>query len=251
MSRSTMRWSVKRFRLFVERRRQPTEAESAVSAAYALVRDIRFASYHAWEADALIEIALKKGRRPGRHPAVAALGQVLTESAPGDAERPLREANFKAGAHLLAFVRALHAATDLLAPISYWGLGLAHSLAKPIPDKRISPNAVLQGIEAIDVYPRVRQRWNDLLDSPPYQYLRALANTIKHRGFVKAGLVVPLDFTSESSAGLRIGRFAYDAQYESRQATDLIRTDFPAITKGIIRVGHAINAELVNPRAAA
>jgi hypothetical protein len=167
----------------------------AKAAVDGLSREMTFASYHAWEAQALIREALTRDSMTGDPPGLAALQQLFGEIDPGRKSRPLHEANFRASAHLVAFVRAAHAATDLLAPVVYWGLGLDEKFPRPIDEKNVSVGRVHALLIASGIHPKVALAWGRLLDLESYRYLKALVNTIKHRQRVKAGFTVALDCT--------------------------------------------------------
>ena len=246
------RWDLRRFKDLMDRRREATAAGLAASAADALSREFEFAEYHAWSAQALVKEALAQGqRRPAELPGVAALRQVLQESEPGRTELPLRKANCEARAHMVAFFRASHAATDLLAPVVYWGLGLDRKLRRPLHESTIGPPTVLEGLEKHGLHPRIHDEWSKLIDLDSYRYLRALANTMKHRHLVKAGFTVSLNFAPDARHGLQVGRFRYDRVYEPKWVSDYLANEHPAVVRSVIRVGRAMNAELRAERCAA
>lgn len=240
-------WNLKLFRHFANLRRDPATARMAISAADALSRDLRFAAYHAWTARSLLRDALASIRRVEDPPGVAALWQILREAEPGRTEFPLREADFKASAHIVAFFRAAHAATDLLAPVVYWGLGLDKKLPKPISPSALRPSTVTDQMRQHSAHPRVSAAWKKLLDLPSYRYLKALTNTMKHRSLVKARFAVSAEeFKSDARHGLQVGRFVYDATYEPKWVDDYLDNELGPVGPGcrldtllepVIRIG--------------
>lgn len=241
-------WSLDRFRTLVRSQRKPGVTDRALSAADALARELSFATFHGHEALGLIDRAqVPRGGSNEPH-GYAVLSQFFEEFNRDVSDRPLREASFKASAHLVACLRCAHISTDLLAPVIYWSLDLSNSLPKPIAETSLSPAKIHGAIVAAGIHSRVAVSLEQLLTLPAYRYIRAFSNATKHRGFVGAGLSIALDFMDGPRPGLRISRFSYDTDYPEQQAKEFLQAGYRQVAKGIIRVGRSVNAELASPR---
>lgn len=239
-------WSLRRFRLLVGSRRDTESTLNAEAAANGLVRESHFASFHAYEAISVVDAARRTEIKPGEGPGMAAFRQFMDEFLSGDGDRPLREASFKAAAHSIAFFRSLHAATDLLAPVIYWGLGLREELAKPLSEASINPTNVASALASLHSHSKVEASLLELLSNPSFKYVRALSNSTKHRSLVPAGFSVSYDFSPDPKHGVRIGRFQYGQEYSPRWVSDYIQDCYPDVIRGMIAVGRAVNADLAS-----
>jgi len=238
-------WSIRRFRELASAVWDEDLVESAYSAAQGLARDFDFAGFHARQVCQLMDNLEFPAARPGETRGWAAMRQLFYEAEPGDKQRPLSRARFEATAHLIAFFRALHSATDLIAPLVYFGLGLPNRLPRPISERKIYPAVVRDKLAAANLHAEVVSALDRLVASHAYRYLRALVNTLKHRRLVPAGFQISFDFTGDPKYGMRIGHFSYDNEsFEQCWAGEYFENGSREISARVIEIGVAVNRAL-------
>jgi hypothetical protein len=238
-------WDLIRFQNLVRSLRSPEGAASATAAAHAIAREFQFAAFHAQRSTKAMKDVRFTHAPADLSTGMQAVHQLFSEAEPGEKERPLLTANFQASADLVASLRSLHAATDILGPVVYFGLGLNERVTRPPDESRLYPTTVRDQLVSNSIFPEVASKLSALLDLAAYDYLRAFVNTTKHRELVSAGFIIEFDFSDDPSHGLQFGRFRYKGRvYEPKWSDEFFKSEFSPIAEAVVAVGVALNDSL-------
>lgn len=236
-------WQTKRFVDLVRVKVSESVAVAVAEPVRSVPWKLWMAHFHADQAERIFE-QLSPTEGDSR---VWAVGQLLSEAAPGDRDRPIRLGQFEAEAHTIACAQALHSVVDLFGPIVYQGLGLS-TLGSRLSPRQQYPSKILQLLENSGRYTGVADALRALIELPAYRYVRAYVNTTKHRSLVPASYAVSFEADPPDRVlGLRISKFEYEGQkFERLWAAELTNEYRVSIGKMVVLLGIELNRTLVS-----
>lgn len=237
-------WRIRRFRELVASLRDEEGAKRAHSAALGLEKNFDAAGAHLHQFRQIIEGLEFPAGLPGEGQTSSALRQIWYEAQPGERPRPIIAARSEAVPQLIAFFRALHAATDLLGPVAYYGLGLYDNPQTVLKENGIYPGTVRDKLRRMDLHLDVATAIDRLLEDQSYRYLRAVSNTTKHRGAVPANFGVTMVAPSPRH-GIRIYQFEYEGTlYDQRWADEYLEGGRKVVYDNLFGAAEAVTIAL-------
>lgn len=241
MPRQPLEWDPRAFCGRLGAVLDPAAVEAASVYAGSIGRKINFAHFHGSEHLAVLKQALPENTATALAIMMGARSACGTE--PDEASREaFLEARWRSEAHLVAFIQVLHTVPDSIAQLLHVVGLLNRNGEAPRPHRlylKKARNILAEGSAT-------RCEANQLLDSPEFEVLNALANTIKHYLIVDSAFHV--SFREEQRRGLRMTQFAYDGRsYEARWAQDFLNTSWDVLVPIFIQILRAIECDLGLP----
>jgi hypothetical protein len=153
-------------------------------------------------------------------------------------------AMFKAAAHVVACIQSMHAISDTVGHVMYFGLGL--NLTTKLKEGRVTLKGVADTLDGVaDVAPLIAML-KDLMEALDYIYLEAVVNQSKHRSIVDPQYILMLDKATGAadSHGLRLAPFEYarsGVSYMPQWVDDVLPREFARQSRIIVDMGQALN----------
>jgi hypothetical protein len=145
-----------------------------------------------------------------------------------DGENALRtyySAQRRALANYVACIQSIHALSDTLAHVIYFGLAMALDKATRLKDRDISLYNVWSKLSAVPDGVNLQVLLKELREHPEFRYLNRLTNLTKHRAIMDARHTVSL--VEGEPDGFRLPSFKADEEtYPARWLEPVLSSEF-------------------------
>lgn len=238
MSRQPLEWDPLTFCERLGAVLDPAALEAAAAYAGSIGRKINFARFHGSEHLAVLKRALPEDTAAAF--AIMMGARSVDEKEPDETSREaFLEARWRSEAHLVAFIQVLHTVPDSIAQLlNVVGL-LSRNGRAPNSRRLYLKNARNMLPEGSATHWETKR----LLDSPEFEVIDALGNTIKHYLIVDSAFHI--SFKEEQRHGLRMTKFSYDGRfYESRWARDFLSSSWDVLVPIVVQILRAIECDL-------
>lgn len=153
---------------------------------------------------------------------------------------------FKAEAHIISCVNAMHSLADILGQTIYLSLAMNLDPAKRFKkDRAINLESVAKKLGPGELSESV----SELVDHDDFRYIASMNNHSKHRSIVPVGFSIDLSGQDTQSHGLKFSELRYDDQiFPARWVEPTLKSEYERQEALIMKIGNALNDELAARR---
>lgn len=145
-------------------------------------------------------------------------------------------------AHLIACIQSMHARSDILSHVLYYGLGMNKKPKQRLAAKDICAYQVQQKLKLLPEHRAIADRFQKLRNHDDYRYLSDLVNHSKHRSIIGSIFTVDAQPTVNECYRFELGAFRYEGRsHEKREIFGYIEAEYKRQGNLVIDIGNKLN----------
>lgn len=145
-------------------------------------------------------------------------------------------------AHLIACIQSMHARSDILSHVLYYGLGMNKKPNQRLATKDICAYQVQEKLKLLPENRTIADRFQKLRNHDDYRYLSDLVNHSKHRSIIGSIFTVDAQPTVDEYYRFELGAFRYEGRsHQKREIFGYLEAEYKRQGNLVIDLGNKLN----------